>query len=470
MNNEIDSFVNGHYEDVNPVTGIKIAVIQDSTGAKPVIPGIMTRSGEFEPFTEFLMSKSGKSIMWKLKAREAVIRFLRYLFANPNESNHFALFRNFSDRIHCGTFDSNGIDPSNLCWHAISEREAGQTIVLLTEFFDHLGKKSPNALKFNPKVPSTGFDRLLIAATYWYKKEGAMLGHTWQNGPSKESLEKVRAVQSRTRTRKHPSRPPKFPEEHFDRFVDRGFLTGTRLDIRGKLITLLLDAGGLRVSEAFHLYICDVVPDPENPASALVFIHHPVRSLAPADWRGSHPRRRWANRERYLKEEFGLLPRNKILGAKHAGYKCNAHVEEGGNVYRRVHWARPERGEEFLELWYVYLKQILPFSRSHPFAFVNTERAPLGDMYTIGCFNKAHRRAVNKIGLPVAKAFGTTCHGHRHAYGQRLEKVGLAPVEIMRCMGHASTASQEVYTAPGEAEVSKAVRKAFERLNKDGPS
>lgn len=465
MDNDADLFANG-YENTNPVTGIKIAVLQDSTGAKPLIPGIVTRVGELKAFTDFLISNSSKSLKWKLKARSAVIKFLQYLDANPHESNHFALFRNFSERIYCGTFDLNGIDPSNLCWHPMSAKEAGLAIDILTVFFKHLGNDAPNALKFNPKVPSTGSDRLLISAAYWYKKEGAMLGHTWQNSPTKESTEFVHAIKAKSRERKRRSRPPKFPEDYFDQFVMRGFLTGTRLDIRGQLITLLLDAGGLRVSEAFHLYICDVQPDPENPASALVMLHHPVRSLAPEDWRNTHPSRRWANRERYLKEEFGLLPRNKILGAKHAGYKCIVHVEESGYVYRQVHWARPERGEEFLRLWYVYLQQILPLPRRHPFAFVNTEREPLGDIYSIGCFNKAHQRAVNKVGLPFAKSFGTTPHGHRHAYGQRLKEAELSDVVIMRCMGHASTDSQEVYTAPSEAAVTDAVRKAFAGLHK----
>jgi integrase len=124
----------------------------------------------------------------------------------------------------------------------------------------------------------------------------------------------------------------------------------------------------------------------------------------------------------------------------------------------------PEYGEWFLHLWTRYLEQVARVERSHPFAFINTVREPVGAMYTLAQYNKAHAAACERIGLSVGKTFGTTPHGHRHAYGRRLRNAGVDKTFIRRFMHHASIESQEVYTQANTRETMAALEAAAQRL------
>lgn len=78
---------------------------------------------------------------------------------------------------------------------------------------------------------------------------------------------------------------------------------------------------------------------------------------------------------------------------------------------------------------------------------------------------KSHAKAVEKIGLKVAKDLGTTPHGHRHAYGQRLRNAGFNELIIRKCMHHNSIESQEVYTQPSIDTITNALNSANVALN-----
>ena len=62
--------------------------------------------------------------------------------------------------------------------------------------------------------------------------------------------------------------------------------------------------------------------------------------------------------------------------------------------------------------------------------------------------------AAQRIGLVVAKMEGTTEHGHRHAYGQRV-KATKDPLIIKAALHHRSLESQLVYTESHIAEVTQ---------------
>ncbi|NVL46870.1 site-specific integrase, partial [Pseudomonas syringae pv. actinidiae] len=102
--------------------------------------------------------------------------------------------------------------------------------------------------------------------------------------------------------------------------------------------------------------------------------------------------------------------------------------------------------------------------RDHPFAFINLSREPVGAMYTLTQYNKAHAAACERIGLSVGKALGTTPHGHRHAYGRRLSNAGIDKALIRRFMHHASLESQDVYTQANTREVLAALETAAQLL------
>lgn len=88
-------------------------------------------------------------------------------------------------------------------------------------------------------------------------------------------------------------------------------------------------------------------------------------------------------------------------------------------------------------------------SAYHPFAFTNS----LGEPETIKNFQRLHRNAIERIGLICKKEYGTTEHGHRHAYGFRARQAGLTQVEIQKAMHHKSPTSCLVYIKPTLEEV-----------------
>ena len=78
---------------------------------------------------------------------------------------------------------------------------------------------------------------------------------------------------------------------------------------------------------------------------------------------------------------------------------------------------------------------------------------------------ESHEKAVEKIGLTVGKEDGTTPHGHRHAYGQRLKNAKVSSHIIQRSMHHKSEKSQGVYKEPTVAEVTATLNNATASLD-----
>jgi integrase len=359
-----------------------------------------------------------------------------------------------------GTFDREiGLDPSGLCWSPRSPHDVAHIITHLTDFFEWLGTMRPEAAKVNPRYAGGAFDRLADEAAYQYRRNKAFLGHTWAENASPTST--GHRIRSQRLPKVEKGEPPAFPEERFEELLVKGFKAAGRYDYRGMLITLLLHGAGFRESEPFHLYISDVFPDPANPLEAKVLIHHPTHGSAPSDWRDARAQTRKGNRAEYLGQQFGLVPRTERMDSRHAGWKGGTHDEA---YYKQAYWFVPEYGEWFLQLWYRYLEQVAHTERSHPFAFINLQREPIGGMYALAQYNKAHAAACKRIGLRVSKPLGTTPHGHRHAYGRRLRNSGIDKALIRRFMHHASLESQEVYTQASNREALAALEAAALRL------
>lgn len=447
--------------DCQVFVSVKAKVFTDFTGVYAEIPALLTPNGILEPLLDYFLWRShDRSLPWMTKVVRSVRMFLEYLQTNPAGLDTYLLFQNFAQRLYTGTFDrETGLDPSGLCWTPRSPTDVSHVITHLTDFFDWLGETRPAAAKVNPRYAGGAFDRQADEAAYQYKRNKAFLGHAWAtNAPPT-------AIGHRVRSRRVPKvekgEPPAFPDERFEELLTKGFCVAGRYDYRGMLITLLLHGAGFRESEPFHLYIPDVFLDPANSHRAKVLIHHPSYSVAPADWRDKREGSWKGNRAEYLAHQFGLVPRTDLLDRRHAGWKGGMH---DGAYYKQAYWFLPEYGEWFLHLWNRYLEQVARVERNHPFAFINMKREPVGAMYTIAQYNKAHAAACERIGLTVSKALGTTPHGHRHAYGRRLRNAGVEKALIRRFMHHASIESQEVYTQANTRETLAALEAAAQRL------
>ncbi|WP_349745759.1 gamma-mobile-trio recombinase GmtY [Pseudomonas frederiksbergensis] len=440
---------------------VKSRVYTDSTGAYTELPVLLTPLGVLEPLLDYFLYRShDRSLAWMSKVIRSVRMFLEYLQANPTEYNTYHLFQNFAQRLYAGTFNrETGLDPSGLCWAPLSPQDASHFIAHLSDFFDWLSEMRPEAAKMNPRYAGGVFDRQVDEAAYQYRRSTAFLGHTWAaNASPSETRHRVRG---RRLPKIEKGEPPAFPEERFEELLVKGFRTSGRSDYRCMLITLLLHGAGFRESEPFHLYVPDVFPDPGNPCQAKVLIHHPSHGAAPASWRDEREPSRKGNRAAYLAHQFGLVPRTDLMDRRHAGWKGGTH---DAAYYKLAYWFLPEYGEWFLHLWHSYLEQVACVERAHPFAFINLNRAPVGAMYSLTQYNKAHAAACDRIGLTVGKALGTTPHGHRHAYGRRLRNAGVDKALIRRFMHHASLESQEVYTQANTREALAALEAAAQRL------
>lgn len=440
---------------------VKARVYTDSTGAFAELPVLLTPAGMLEPLLDYFLHRShDRSLAWMTKVIRSVRMFLEYLQTNPAECDTYRLFQNFAQRLYTGTFNrETGLDPSGLCWPPRSPQDASHIIIHLSDFFDWLGEMRPEAAKVNPRYASGAFDRQADEAAYKYRRSKAFLGHTWAENAS--PAETGHRVRGRRLPKIEKGEPPAFPDERFEELLVKGFRAAGRYDYRGMLITLLLHGAGFRESEPLHLYVPDVFPDPANSRQAKVLIHHPTYGAAPADWRDSRGRPRKGNRAEYLAHQFSLAPRTDLMNRRHAGWKGGTH---DAAYYKQAYWFLPEYGEWFLHLWPRYLEQVARIERDHPFAFINLHREPVGAVYTLTQYNKAHAAACERIGLTISKALGTTPHGHRHAYGRRLRNAGVDKALIRRFMHHASLESQEVYTQANSREALAALEAAAAQL------
>lgn len=440
---------------------VKARVHTDATGAYTELPALLTPAGVLEPLLDYCLYRShDRSLAWMSKVARSVRMFLEYLHSNPAERDTYRLFQNFAQRLYTGTFDRvTGLDPSGLCWAPRSPQDASHIITHLTDFFDWLGEMRPAAALVNPRYAGCAFDRQTDEAAYQYRRSKAFLGHTWAANAS--PAETGHRVRGQRLPKVENSEPPAFPEARFEELLTKGFNAAGRQDYRGMLITLLLHGAGFRESEPFHLYISDVLPDPSNPSQAKVLIHHPSHGAAPTDWRDATGKLRKGNRADYLIQQFGLVPRTELMDRRHAGWKGGMH---DAAYYKQAHWFLPEYGEWFLHLWHRYLQRVACIERDHPFAFINLSREPMGAVYTLNQYNKAHASACERIGLTVGKALGTTPHGHRHAYGRRLQHAGVDKPFIRRFMHHASEESQQVYTQATTRETIAVLEVAAQRL------
>ncbi|WP_063599148.1 gamma-mobile-trio recombinase GmtY [Pandoraea pnomenusa] len=449
-------------------------VFTDETGIFYEIPVLLTKTGPLETLVDYLVEHwDVRSPAWMRKVTGSVRLFLEYIEAHPGYSDEQTVFQNFRQRLLTGSVTAaTGEDPSGLWWSGRGPRESNRIICNLTDFFNWWAKKHPG--KKNPAESWQGsqHDLRLAEAAYRYRRNAAFLGNTWSAVQEASRRPGQRASTGKWHTpplvEREAARP--FPEDRILDLILKGFKVGNRYNYRDMLITLLLNGAGFRESEPFHLYLWDVTEDPSHKGRALVLIHHPAWGNAPVDpaWVDAAGKQRRGRRVEYLAERFGQAPRDWGLSTSAAGWKGGMHESQFGGYYKQAYWFVPEFGDLFWDIWHLYMEQvqrIAPALRNHPFAFVNTLREPLGDVYKMGKFEDSHAAAVRRIGLVPAKHLGTHIHGHRHAYGQRLRKAGIGKEMIRRFMHHHDLESQNVYTEAGRAECLEHLAKAVDRLN-----
>lgn len=443
----------------NPVIQIKTTVIVDNTGTQIELPGILTYEGVYQPLIDyFLQKKHSRSASWRRDNIRALILLFRYLDANPE------CFRSTSDLlsgfINCiirGTADTQGYDPSKLYWRPFSRRWASKCVQIISDFSLFLVNNGYSSTIINPIGTPSSYEAKLATLALRHRKRESFLGHLTKQ-------KKVPfAISISSRLAKTESVSTKsFDEESFSIFFQQG-LGGQRnrkCAVRDQLITLMMHGAGLRLSETLHLWIQDVVPSYAQEFAAQVRIYHPSEGKAPQD-----SFNKWANIDRgtYLKQVYGIAPRNEVLGKARVGWK--GMVVEDADNYIKLYWFPTLYGKIFQDLWQEHLYYLAQHSRKHPFAFISYSKGYTGVPYSLQAFRRNYCSALQRVGLTPSRKEGKSPHAHRHSYGRRLVQCGLEPAIVRRALHHSSLSSQSRYTTPSGEEVSERLTQASRNMS-----
>lgn len=172
-------------------------------------------------------------------------------------------------------------------------------INLYCDYIDGIyGHELPN---LNPLRRSTKAEERIRWCAYYKRQSNCFLNHL--NHPSPNKFVMSRRVQAPTSHMLSIESVSRFPDEHFERFLQYGFTKPAgEFDLGSILIVMLMHYGGLRLSECFHIYTHDVAIDNKTGATIISVFH-------PSD--GASPLPNFTNRRDYLNLQFHLKPRNE---------------------------------------------------------------------------------------------------------------------------------------------------------------
>ena len=377
--------------------------------------------------------------------------FLDFLTVNndvflPKGERH-RLFQAFADALVWGTV-REGTDPSGLWWLPRSAVAARRAVTEVTAFTDWLAD-SGTANPVNPMRTATLAERLVFWRAWQRTSSASLLRHIKSASRAQAQSHIARIVGIRRRTPVTIEDMKAFPDEAFTDLLKTGFRRSWHLRwtaMRDQMIALLLHGGGLRVSEALHLWVMDVFEALNDSEEAVVKVFHPSEGLVP--YRDPKTgRTRQMPRAEYLRQVYDRKPLTELPGRKAVGWKDPLLTDPQARAMQ-VFWRSTDYGRLFMQIYRVYV-QTRPRITSYPYLFVTSGGSPM----TVRAYEKVHGAAIRRINLEAAKSLGTTPHGHRHAYGQWLRHAGIDPKIRQLALHHKSVMSQHVYTEANISEV-----------------
>lgn len=443
---------------------VKAKIVEDNSGIKLEVPVLLSDNNIIlESLLNFtlVLKREGKSESKLNDLVSAVRLLLMYIQKNFNAfDSQEKLFASFSTKLYTGTIGDDGIDPSGLYWFPLSNQMARKYITALTQFTDWLSHNL-DTINFNPLVEADTYNRKMNYLAWFRKNQYDFLGHI-KNKDINKTVNLARSIKGKKPLNQSDGDAIEFPEEHFAELFLNGVgkMRDYRCRLRDQLILLLIHGGGLRYSEALHLWLDDILIDPNDINNVIVRIYHPCDGKAPSGWRGATGAK---TRAAYLRENFAISPRIELLGKKRVGWKGNK-MDHRDN-YIQVSWFPKQFGSIFAKIWIEYLHIIIDIERSHPYAFFNFSAANFGEPYTLNAFQYNYKAALRRINLFPSKEQGLSPHSHRHSYGRALMRFDVDRTVIQKALHHSSITSQKVYTAPNISDVNKALSIAQQKLD-----
>ncbi|WP_193075360.1 gamma-mobile-trio recombinase GmtY [Pseudomonas sp. FME51] len=431
---------------------IYVNYIDVSSGRSYELPALLTEKGILVSHVKYLAHFSYKSRSWQERSCYALRLLLSYINATPEILSATKTLKSFTESLLIGTIDRNLNDPLQLYWRTRRPTDVNNLLFHITTYTDFIEFTNPEgSSKINPFRKATSYEERLNWCAYYHKQANVFLNHLTKKPETEQYLKKTRVISRYKESVIDYEYATRFPEKYLEKLLYEGFTRNGIIDYKSIAITMLMNYGGLRKSEIFHIYTSDITLNPNHKKEALVRIYHPEE--------GESPDRALKNRREYLTTNTNYVPRNLYLHTKrlYAGWKDPVLNSKRG--YFEVIFNPPQKAEEFLSIWVLYLKhqRVEPSKNNqHPFAFTNTK----GDPETIKNFQRQYRNAVERIGLACSLSEGTSEHGHRHAYGFRLSESGLNNFEIQKAMHHKNPLSCVVYTKPTQDEIRQKLRDA----------
>ncbi|MDR9423838.1 MAG: gamma-mobile-trio recombinase GmtY [Marinobacter sp.] len=450
--------------------------------------------GQVRPVTtliEYFNAHPLKSDSWRKNTARSLGLFWDYCVATSGDKSiwesqnpHRAAFRSFAHALLVGTLSiDDDSDSTGLYWPPTSQRATRNLVSALQQFIDwcvnqNLALPSATPKNGRPSSPEESIVFLAAAVRQARKeKERSLLGHLKS---TKEVAQKIvekerRKIVDLGREIAPPSGDQEaidFPQHLIEPLLSRGFLLNRdpslpifeQEDVTAKMITLLMLFGGTRISEPFHLWFNDVIPDPNQGCK--VVLRHPSEAATYLSGEGQK------TRATYLRER-GLRPRNTngVGKSYRAGWK-NLAVDK--SLSAPVYFIHESAEYQFRAMYLYYLRYrsyLMKQRRAegkpdHPFLFVSHGNGFVGEPYSISAYNGALERAYGRleknlhISIPIGKEYGTTPHGFRHRFGRMLEEAGMNVKLIQKAMRHRSPLSQQVYTTPTAERIESELEKA----------
>jgi len=410
------------------------------------LPGLFTEKGLIVSHLRYLAWFNAKSESWKERSVFSLKLLIEYITAVPNYEKVTELLKSFTEALIAGTIDYSRIDdPLDLYWKPRKNRDANNILFHITHYTDFLALQDGySSSRFNPFRKASSYEERLNWCAYYHKQSNVFLNHLTSIQKAKHEAQRVRIIGNFSENKFDNEKVIRFPEDQVERLIFLGFKKKDIPDYKAQAITMLMNYGGLRKSEIFHIYVSDITQNPNHPDEALVRVFHPEIGVSPDPL--------YKIRTEYLLAETNYKPRNtyRLSERYFSGWKTPLLTSNKG--YFEVIFCPPEKAKEFLITWVNYLKfqRVEPHGIDfNPYAFTNSKGKP----ETVKNFQRLHKRAVEKIGLVCKKEYGTTEHGHRHAYGYRVRRFGLDQIEIQKAMHHKSPASCLVYIKPTNEDV-----------------
>lgn len=432
---------------------LKLAVCYTDTASGNVhqLPAVYTRSGILISHLRYLAWYSEKSDSWREKSVFAVRLLIDYIDAAPGFKKATTLLKNFTEALVTGTIDYEASDDSlKLFWKPRDLTVANNILFHITRYTDFLSlQEGYDRRRINPFRKATSWEERMSWCAYYHKQANVFLNHLSSYAEAKKAAARKRLIYTPIQLMISNDKAERFLENKIESLVYEGFTVRGKPDYRSQAMTMLLNYGGLRKSEIFHIFTSDITIHPNHDDEALVRVYHPVY--------GRSPDPRYKNRSEYLRSETTYKPRNtyRITERLYSGWKNPLMTSKEG--YFEVIFNPTHKAKEFLQIWVKYLKyQRVEPDKLHPFAFTNDR----GEPDTLKNFQRRHKRAVERIGLECKKEFGTTEHGHRHAYGYRARKLGLSQVELQKAMHHKSPNSCLIYIKPTSEDIRTEMRES----------